>query len=131
MPRVESSQKLANLCPPALANDETVGAHTQGFSHQARQVNTARALSIGLPALQRHTVWVADGRLGNVFDHDDAIRGSRFAEPGRHKRGLAAAGGSGEQHRVTVVQRLPQDGYRPRLKARLSKGYPVHSRKPK
>jgi hypothetical protein len=32
---------------------------------------------------------------------------------------------------VTVVQCLPQDGYRPRLKARLSKGDSVHSRKPK
>ena len=70
---VHGLQHVQHLGGADLADDDAVGAHTQGVAHQIAGHDLAPPLDVGRPGLQAHHVLLLQLQLGGVLDGDDAL----------------------------------------------------------
>ena len=94
---VERGQEVDHLGAADLADDQPVGSHPQRLADQRAQLDRARALDVGRPALEPDDVRVVGTQLGGVLDEDQPLGRVDQREQRREQGGLAAAGAAGDQ----------------------------------
>src|SRR6185312_13008924 len=73
MARVHRLQHVERLWTANLADDDTVGAHTQGVPHELADSNLSLALDVRGPRLERDHVLLLELELRRVLDRDDPL----------------------------------------------------------
>ncbi|CRO25462.1 hypothetical protein PAERUG_P3_North_West_16_VIM_2_07_06_05747 [Pseudomonas aeruginosa] len=107
-PHLDEIQRLGAA---HLANHHAIRPQPHGRAHQLGHRHHARARA------QRNVVAGRALQLHRVFEHQHAVaRGGDFGEQGIGERGLAAAGGPGDQDVLTLAHGAHQ-------KARLGGGH--------
>ena len=97
VPGVEGGEDIAHLGAAALAQNDPVGAHAQGGTHQGGHGDRADALDIGTALLKVDDVGVVGAQLAGLLDAHDALVLRHEPEQGGQEGGLAGSGGSGDQ----------------------------------
>ena len=97
MPGVEGGEDVAYFGPAAFPEDESVGAHAHGRSHEVGQGDGASSFDVGGALDEVDAVGVGWGYFGNFFDADDAFAVGYEGEGGAQERRLAGAGRPGDE----------------------------------
>ena len=90
--RVHGLQHVERLARADLANDDAVGAHTQGIAHEVADGDSALALEIGRARFERHDVLLLQAQLGSILDGDDALALGDERRDDVERRRLTGAG---------------------------------------
>ena len=98
MAGVHRLQHVERFLAADLADDDAVGAHTQGVDQQLALPDGALAFDVRRPRLEAHHVLLVQLQFGRVLDRDDAL--ALRDEAGQHveERRLAGAGAAADQH---------------------------------
>ena len=94
---VHGLEHVQHLVAADLADDDAVGAHTQGVAHQVARRDLALAFDVRRARLQAHDVRLLELELGRVLDGDDALVGRDEARQDVEQRRLARAGAARDQ----------------------------------
>ena len=70
---VHGLQHVERFFAADLADDDAVGAHTQGVDDQLPLPHRALAFDVGRPRLEPDDVALPQHQLGRVLDRDDAL----------------------------------------------------------
>ena len=73
MARVHGLEHVERLGAADLADDDAVGAHTQGVADELADADLALALDVRRARLERDDVLLLELELGRVLDRDDAL----------------------------------------------------------
>ena len=73
MTSVHRLEHVDGLTATDLADDDTIGSHTQGVSHQVALADFAFTFNIGRACFQTHAVWLLQLQFGRVFDGDEPL----------------------------------------------------------
>ena len=82
--------------PTALADDDPVGPHTQGVSHQVGRVDPSLAFDVGRPRFEPQHVFLLELQFGRVLDRDDALIALDEARQRVEQRRFTATGASAD-----------------------------------
>jgi hypothetical protein len=96
--RVHGLQHVQRLRSAHLADDDAVGAHTQGVDHQLPDFDRSLSLDVGRPRFHPGHVHLAHLQFGGVLDGDDALVVGDEAGEHVQERGLSGAGSPGDDH---------------------------------
>ena len=69
----EWEPKHPQLGPAALADNEALRAHSQGFAHEPFHINAAAPLQVWLSGFERDHVGMGDLQFGHIFNGEDAL----------------------------------------------------------
>ena len=70
---VHSLQHVESLARADLADDDAVGAHAQGITHEVADGNGSPPFEVGRTRLERDDVLLLQAQLGGILDGDDAF----------------------------------------------------------
>ena len=73
MTRVHGLQHVQRFFRTDLADDDAVGAHTEGVDDQLPDVDRARAFDVRRPRFHARHVRLLQPQFGRVFDGHDAL----------------------------------------------------------
>src|SRR5580700_8260528 len=106
MARVHRLKHVERLGSAALADDDSIGAHTQSVTEEVADADLARSLDVWRSRLETHDVRLIEEQFGRVFDRDDSLgireKGRENVEEGR----LSGAGSAADD---AVESRLDGD----------------------
>ncbi len=106
---VHGLEHVEGLRPAALADDDPVGPHPQGVSHQIPDGILPGPLHVGRLAFQGDHVLLVEAQLHGVFDGDDPLLEGDEAAEHVQKRRLARARPAADQHVAAVDHARPQE----------------------
>src|SRR5262245_8540337 len=96
--RVHGLQHVQRFRSAALADDDSLGTHTQGVFHQIRRGDRAFAFDVWRPRFQSHDVLLLELQFGRVFDRDDALVIRNEARQRVKQRRFAGARATRDDH---------------------------------
>jgi len=93
MPCVHCVEEVEGLAAADLADDDSIGGHSQRLVDQHLDRDGTTSLRVGRPPLQRDAVGqlAPEMQLGLVFDRDDTLVGSDEAGQHAHECRLSGA----------------------------------------
>ena len=92
MPGVEGGENVAHFGASALPEDEAVGAHAHGGTHEVGEGDRAPPLDVGGALNEVHAVGVGGCDFGDLFDADNALTSGDQGERGAQERRFPASG---------------------------------------
>ena len=98
MAGVHRLQHVERFFAADLADDDAIGAHTQGVDHQLPLADRALAFDVRRARLEPRHVLLVELQLGRVLDRDDALLVADEAGQHVEQRRLAGAGAAADQH---------------------------------
>ena len=96
MSGVHGLEHIQRFTAAAFADDDAVGAHTEGVSHEVCGGDSAASFDIWRSGFEAEYVFLLELEFGGVFDGNDAIVIGDEAGEGVEERCFARAGASGD-----------------------------------
>ena len=73
MPRVHGLEHIKRFAGTHLADDDSVGAHTQSVSHEVANGYRALAFEVGGAGFEGYDVFLLQAQFRGIFDGDDSF----------------------------------------------------------